>query len=145
MRRLWMLIKKPIFIWITIAVHTFIASAGLTFFWLERGVNPSVHGILDGLYWAVATATTVGYGDIVTITTAGKVLAMGLMVIGTLFSAVYTALFASALIAPEFKEVEKDLHEVENEFQQIKRDAQMDARTLALLQEYLEKAVEPSR
>lgn len=48
------------------------ASAGL-FSWLED--KP----YFDSLWWASATAMTVGYGDIFPVTMAGKVLAMFLM------------------------------------------------------------------
>lgn len=36
-------------------------------------------GVVTGLYWATATATTVGYGDVTPHTTAGQLLAIGAM------------------------------------------------------------------
>ena len=75
----------------------------------------------DALYWAISTATTVGYGDIVTVTALGKWLAMALMVGGTLFSALYTALFATALMKPEIDEIESELQNEEEEVAALTR------------------------
>jgi voltage-gated potassium channel len=47
--------------------------AGVAFSWLEA--KP----LLDSLWWACATATTVGYGDISPVTVAGRVVAVLLM------------------------------------------------------------------
>jgi len=64
---------------------------------------------LDCIYFMVVTVATVGYGDIRSVTIAGKWLSMGLMLSGTLFSALYTALFASALIEEDLKHLEDDI------------------------------------
>ena len=63
----------------------FLFGAGV--FLLERGVNPSFKEVNDGLWWAFVTLTTVGYGDIVPITPAGRILAVMTMLFGiTLYS-----------------------------------------------------------
>ncbi len=108
-RRLIKLLKWPLFWWLTIFVHsTVFIGAGL-FYWLEHDVNPDQINLTEALYWSIATATTVGYGDITTVTTGGKWLAMGLMLLGTLFSALYTAIFATALIHEDLKHLEEDI------------------------------------
>lgn len=52
-----------------------------------------------GLWWAVQTVTTVGYGDHVPTTTAGRLLAALVMLIGLAFLAVITAAITSAFVA----------------------------------------------
>jgi voltage-gated potassium channel len=66
---------------------------GFAFAELEPGVD-----VGDGLYWAVTTVTTTGYGDIVPTTEAGKALAMAIMVIGAGFLAVLTGAIAQRFI-----------------------------------------------
>ena len=58
----------------------FIFGAGT--FMLEHGTNPQFKELQDGLWWALVTLTTVGYGDIAPVTTAGRVVAVVTMIFG---------------------------------------------------------------
>jgi voltage-gated potassium channel len=49
----------------------------------ERAVDGSnIKNFGDGLWWAITTVTTVGYGDRYPTTTEGRCLAVGLMIMG---------------------------------------------------------------
>ncbi|HIA02229.1 MAG TPA: ion transporter, partial [Myxococcales bacterium] len=50
-----------------------IALGGISFYLVEIGQNPEVQSIGDGIWWAVVTITTVGFGDITPVTDLGKV------------------------------------------------------------------------
>lgn len=49
---------------------------------VERGTNPEIRTTFDVFWWWVVTSTTVGYGDIVPVTTAGRVMAIFTIVAG---------------------------------------------------------------
>ena len=52
----------------------------------------------DGLWWAIQTVTTVGYGDLVPASTVGRLVAALVMVVGIGFLTVVTAAITSAFI-----------------------------------------------
>jgi len=60
---------------------------GTAAFLFEHHSNPQYGDISDGLWWAFVTLTTVGYGDIVPITAAGRIVGVFTMVFGiTIYS-----------------------------------------------------------
>jgi voltage-gated potassium channel len=65
----------------------------------------------DGIYWAITTMTTVGYGDPAPTTTGTKLLAIGVMLIGIGFVAVLTGAFAQRFVLPELKQEEAAIDE----------------------------------
>jgi voltage-gated potassium channel len=66
----------------------------------------------DGLYWAITTMTTVGYGDLSPTTTGGKMLAAVVMIVGIGFVAVLTGAVEQRFLAPQ---IERETTEVEEE------------------------------
>ena len=72
----------------------------LAFGVVERLVDPKTfHSIWLGMWWAVETVTTVGYGDIVPDQTVGKIIAAFLMVGGLSLIAVVTAAITSGFVS----------------------------------------------
>jgi voltage-gated potassium channel len=66
---------------------------------LERLVDPNTFdNIWLGMWWALQTVTTVGYGDVVPASTAGKFIASFLMLGGLSFFAVITGAITSAFV-----------------------------------------------
>jgi len=53
----------------------------------------------DGLYWAITTMTTVGYGDVVARTDEGRILAAVVMLVGIGFVAILTGAIAEQFIS----------------------------------------------
>ena len=70
--------------------------AGLLMTVVDHNNFPSVGG---GLWWAVQTVTTVGYGDHVPATAAGQILAALVMLVGIGFITVITASITGTFVA----------------------------------------------
>lgn len=85
-------------IYISTASAVIVFSAALAFHYFEMSVNPNVHGFFDSFWWAMATVTTVGYGDIYPVTTEGRIVAIFLMLTGIGTLGVYTAAIANYVI-----------------------------------------------
>lgn len=74
----------------------FICAAGIHFF--EHEAQPEAFGSIPAsLWWAVATLTTVGYGDVYPVTAGGRIFTAIVLILGLGIVAVPTGLVASAL------------------------------------------------
>ena len=81
---------------IATAFLLYVSAVGIYYF--ENAVQPEkFKSILDGLWWATATLTTVGYGDVYPVTVGGKIFTFIILIIGIGIVAVPTGLVASAL------------------------------------------------
>jgi voltage-gated potassium channel len=70
--------------------------AGIEITLAERGQpGATINSVGDGLWWAITTLTTVGYGDIYPTTTEGRFIAVGLMVSGICVLGVISATVAA--------------------------------------------------
>ena len=49
---------------------------------LVSSIDPNVHSVVDGIWWAVATISTVGYGDVVPASHLGRMIGVILIVLG---------------------------------------------------------------
>jgi len=88
----------------------YLASVGIYYF--ENPSQPEAFtSVFHSFWWAVATLTTVGYGDIYPITIGGKIFTFVVLMIGLGFVAVPTGLFASALSAARDEEKKKNAEE----------------------------------
>lgn len=80
--------------------------AGAGFYWLE----PTIHSFGDGLWLAFVTGATIGYGDYVPTTTASRLFAVLMVVVGfTVFSLV-TASISAFFVGEDEKTLRRELH-----------------------------------
>jgi len=70
---------------------------GSLMFFVEHQINPRIQNIPDGVYWAIVTITTVGYGDVLPITHLGKTLASIVMIMGYAVIAVPTGIITAEI------------------------------------------------
>ena len=72
-------------------------------------LEPLPGGFTDGLWWALVTTTTVGYGDIIPSTGAGRLIAVVLMMVGTVLVATIAASVSAHFIGAERMEEYEDI------------------------------------
>jgi len=78
---------------------------------LERVTDPHrFHSVWAGMWWGVQTVTTVGYGDIVPTSVAGRLTAVVVMLVGIGFITV-----TAGAISSEFVEAARRRHQAEHE------------------------------
>lgn len=75
-------------------------------FWL---LEPGVVSPVDGLWLALTTAATVGYGDIVPTTRASQAFAVLVVVLGLAVLSLVTASVAAIFVGKEERQIERDL------------------------------------
>ena len=113
------------------------AGSGLLMTVLDRDNYPSLG---SGLWWAIQTTTTVGYGDHVPTTVAGQLVAAVVMVFGIGFLTVITAAITSTFVARSHRE-QKDSDAGTPTVEQV---LQLDAR-LERIESALSGASQPPR
>jgi voltage-gated potassium channel len=75
---------------------------------LEHDAQPEVFtNVFQTMWWAVATLTTVGYGDMYPITAIGKIITAFISIIGIAFVAIPGGMFASEFMSEINKSKEK--------------------------------------
>lgn len=121
-----------------------VLGGGAAFSAVEKGENLSAW---DGVWWAVTTVTTVGYGDIYPKTDAGRIIAMAVMIAGIGFVALLTAAAAERIIRDEARliEAEREASEaVENDAQLPGHEPRELLADIRLQLDELERAVRRS-
>ncbi len=95
-KALWTVRDEGLIFLFTTALVLYLAAAGIHYF--EHEAQPDVFGsIPESLWWAVATLTTVGYGDAYPVTVGGRLFTAVILLCGMGIVAVPAGLVASAL------------------------------------------------
>ena len=85
--------------------------SAVTALFIEGTKNNAFHGLGESLWWAVVTMTTVGYGDVVPSTTAGRIIGGILMFSGVAVISVFTATVSTIFVTRRMREA-KGLQDV---------------------------------
>jgi voltage-gated potassium channel len=110
--------------------------ATIVVFDLESGVNPKMKHYFDSLWWGVSTITTIGFGDVVPITFAGRLVGIALMFTGP----VLFVLFTGALLRVFIKdEVSKELLPIDREMKKEGIETKQIERILKNIEQRLDK------
>lgn len=91
--------KISVFVFFVLIIVTIFG----TIMYIVEGEEHGFTSIPRGIYWAIVTLTTVGYGDISPITPFGQFLASIVMIMGYAIIAVPTGIITSEIIKPTFR------------------------------------------
>jgi len=80
---------------------------GLAIYILEEAQNKSINSFIDAIYWSFITVTTVGYGDISPVTTAGRVVSFIIILLGITMVSFATSVIVSAF-SEKLDEIKED-------------------------------------
>jgi voltage-gated potassium channel len=68
----------------------------------ERDANAAtIKSASDALWWCMETITTIGYGDEVPVTNAGRIVGVWLMIVGVGLFGTFTAFVANEFLTPQ--------------------------------------------
>jgi voltage-gated potassium channel len=99
LRRVLVLESGPLLSVLVIFLMVLLA-ASVAAYYLERDAQPVAFGSVPAaLWWAVATLTTTGYGDVVPITPLGRLVAAFVMICGLGVFGLWTGILATAFAA----------------------------------------------
>jgi voltage-gated potassium channel len=110
-----------------------------TLMYIVEGQQNGFDNIPKSIYWAVVTLTTVGYGDVVPITTLGKTVAVFIMLLGYAIIAVPTGIVSS-----EMSKNRNDKEQLENQEEILEKEEEIIAKDNEILKklEALEKKID---
>lgn len=89
---------------------------------LMATIDPGVKTIEDGVWWALVTITTVGYGDVVPLSTVGRAFSSILIIVGLGLFSVITANFAALFIQERVDRVRREQEKESVRIDEIHKD-----------------------
>ncbi len=110
-----------------------------TIMYIVEGQQNGFDNIPKSIYWAVVTLTTVGYGDVVPITTLGKTISVFIMMLGYAIIAVPTGIVSS-----ELTKTRKEKKQLQNQDEIIEKEKEIISKETEILEKLklLEKKIE---
>jgi voltage-gated potassium channel len=122
LRLMWSLqpaLRRGSLAWLLLLALVVLGACGAGFWWLE----PQAQTLGDGLWLAFTTAATVGYGDIVPSTSASKIFAVFVVLLGFAVLSLVTAAIAAMWVESQERRIEREiLHDLHRQVQGLRND-----------------------
>ena len=85
----------------------------------SKAENSQMTTLLDALWWCVATVTTVGYGDVVPVTSIGRIVALvymffGIILISTTLAVISNTFYKKRIEKEETEKKKQDMNYLRN-------------------------------
>ncbi len=91
-----------------------ISIGSIAIFYIESpNEGTQINSFLDAVWWTVSTVTTVGYGDIVPVTDAGKIMAIFFMIFGIGVLAVFLSVLGTRIYKLRIEKNEQEITHVQ--------------------------------
>lgn len=141
------LLQKHLFVYLAAFIALTIAISSSLILKFEAPFPTSeIKTIPDAIWWSAVGVSTIGIGNVVPVSTAGRYLTLFVMIAGVIIFSVITAKIASIFTEEEvkgdidrdFKIMEKDINKVERE---IEGEVRMDDKLVEDKVEELEKKI----
>lgn len=94
--------RSSIILQLVLLISLLSVVSGFVIHHLEKEAFPTW---FDGVWWAIVTIFTVGYGDFAPQSVPGKLVGIALILLGTGFCAYYMVLFATEMISKQYRKV----------------------------------------
>ena len=106
---------------------------------LIAGIDPTIDTVWEGIWWAWVTVATVGYGDVVPQSTAGKVFGGIVILFGLGFFSLLTASFSAYFVSRGEMEIEEEEVEEIYRLKDIEKRMQTIEQTLQRIEHRLDE------
>jgi len=104
---------------------------------LMAGIDPSIENVWQGIWWAWVTVATVGYGDTVPQSVAGKVFGAVVILFGVGFFSLLTASFSAYFVSRGEIEIEEEEIEEIDQLNEIEKRIDDMEKTLQRIEDRL--------
>ena len=96
-----------ILVYLFVISSAVVGTSGIGIYLIESPhEDAQITNLIDAFWWASATVTTVGYGDVVPVTEAGRVIGIALMFVGISIIGVFISALGALLIGSRLKKHE---------------------------------------
>lgn len=89
---------------VVVTLVVILLSAAGVFYFESLPAGANIHSLWDGIWWAVVTMGTVGYGDKYPVSTGGRTVGLVLIFFGVGLMSLFTATIASLFVERKIKE-----------------------------------------